>query len=513
MKRVTAILEKICTKGVAGIAVLIFGAFTFWAAIYSHEHPRDYMEEKISGYMDSSFWNLAIALLVILVVYILRRLLLRGNEEQKRRLIWRLALVITILVGIGTALWVTVCHVTPVHDQLQVYCTAREFRNGNYQDMLGYFYMHPHQYSLAFLYELFFYINQSILFFQYINVLFVMVIVYFTYLISEELFHNQEVNLFALLGIICFLPLYMYANFVYGDLPAIALGMMGIWAVLRWCDAKKTKYLVMAPACFVFATLFRKNTLVILLAVLICLVIYSLRSLDWRGAVLGVMILVLPILGIQGVQHVYELRSGIEIGDGIPSVSWIAMGMQECWNGAGVYNAYNESVFWGIAEGDTYLANKIARKYIKERTAEFLADPGLARNFYRFKLLGQWNESTFSSQFMTHYFEEPPNGFVESVYYGRLQEVYIKTMNRYVFIIYLGVLVSAGVSLFRERTILQSLPLIAVIGGVLFSILWEAKGRYVFPYMLLLLPYMAQGIFSVQQGAEIAIRKIRNIKR
>lgn len=36
--------------------------------------------------------------------------------------------------------------------------------------------------------------------------------------------------------------------------------------------------------------------------------------------------------------------------------------------------------------------------------------------------------------------------------------------------------------------------LIAVFGGFLFSLMWEAKTRYVFPYLIMELPYIALGI-------------------
>ena len=36
--------------------------------------------------------------------------------------------------------------------------------------------------------------------------------------------------------------------------------------------------------------------------------------------------------------------------------------------------------------------------------------------------------------------------------------------------------------------------LTAVIGGVLFHELWEAKSRYVFPYFLMMIPMAAEGL-------------------
>lgn len=36
--------------------------------------------------------------------------------------------------------------------------------------------------------------------------------------------------------------------------------------------------------------------------------------------------------------------------------------------------------------------------------------------------------------------------------------------------------------------------MIAVLGGFLFHMVWEANSRYIFPYFLLLLPYAALGL-------------------
>ena len=38
--------------------------------------------------------------------------------------------------------------------------------------------------------------------------------------------------------------------------------------------------------------------------------------------------------------------------------------------------------------------------------------------------------------------------------------------------------------------------LIAVLGGFLFHILWEANSRYIFLYSLLMMPYCAAGIYT-----------------
>ena len=46
------------------------------------------------------------------------------------------------------------------------------------------------------------------------------------------------------------------------------------------------------------------------------------------------------------------------------------------------------------------------------------------------------------------------------------------------------------------------LPAITILGGFLFSIIWEAKSRYVLPYYVLMIVYAAYGIYCIHQMVE-----------
>ena len=56
------------------------------------------------------------------------------------------------------------------------------------------------------------------------------------------------------------------------------------------------------------------------------------------------------------------------------------------------------------------------------------------------------------------------------------------------------------------------LLMIYFIGGFLFSLLWEAKPRYVFPYVYVCLPLAAMGLYQISEKAEAAISKISKKK-
>ena len=47
---------------------------------------------------------------------------------------------------------------------------------------------------------------------------------------------------------------------------------------------------------------------------------------------------------------------------------------------------------------------------------------------------------------------------------------------------------------YRNSCLYTYVGLIAVLGGFLFHIIWEANSRYIFVYSLLLMPYCAAGI-------------------
>lgn len=124
--------------------------------------------------------------------------------------------------------------------------------------------------------------------------------------------------------------------------------------------------------------------------------------------------------------------------------------------------------------------------------------------FYKNKLEDQWLEPLFSSLKATHSFPEgtelPP--VIYSLYYGNLHEMVWKYANYYQSIVYLAgafIVIASFGAWYRKKELPAALwlPLISVIGGFLFSILWEAQCRYVFPYYVFLILYAPMGLYAV----------------
>ena len=499
MQKAGSILENICDRSVKIIIFLITGVLAFWAAKYSYFYPTDYAQERLRIAPDSVFQNFLSLGVFLLLIFLLKSIILRGPESRQRKKVLIFAIFSLVITGALLIFYVSQTHIPPYWDQAQVYYDSLNFMSGDYGSMKTYLGMYPQQYGLIFLYEaLFRILPDTYIIIEYLNVLFVLGIIFFSYQISDELFHNQTVNFYCILCATLFLPMHIYVNFVYGDLASSALSVLGIWAVLKWHHTGYFRYSVTAVLAFCLAYLSRKNVLIILIAVLLALLIDSFKRRNWKSIVLGIAILLIPMVCTEGVKLTYEIRSGEEISEGIPASLWITMGMQESSNGSGVFSGFTESIYQGAAYGDSQYASEIAMICIENRLSEFIDDPDMAIDFYKSKIQGQWIEPTFSALMMTSKLGENPTEFTLNFYFGKAAEWCIILSNYYNFIIYFSVMIFAIAFLFKKNSIIQSTSLIAVIGGFLFSILWEAKGRYVMPYIILLLPYMAYGIYAMQ---------------
>ena len=500
MKKAGIIIENISEKGVKVIAFILMAVITWWTAAYTCCYPLDYSEEILTVYEDSVIKNVLVFLAIFVLYGVLSWILFRNkNEEQRRKIVRYFAIAETLLVGIALTVWVTATQFGQSRDAQQVYKTTLSFMEGDYSHMeYNYIQGFQQQLNLVFLEELVLRIGGDYRVFQYLNVIFIMAIVFFLYRITDKLFQNQIVNFYCLVTVAGFLPMHLYVNLVYGDICSIALSLVAIWALLNWCDTKQKRYIPIIVLALTIAALARKNTLIIVVAIFICLAIYAWREWEWRAILIGALVTAVMFGSMQIIPTIYEKRSGIELGDSMPAILWVGMGMQGNWGGHGVYNAYNESIFW-TAGNDAQKATEYALVDIKARLQEFAEDPAMAQDFYKNKMLEQWGETTYGSMTLTFDDSKDVTGLVEAVYKGGLQGMLVNLQNYYAFVIYFGVLLFLIMSIRKRNHIWQVLPLVIVVGGILFSIIWETKSRYVFGYVICMIPYMAYGVWVIQE--------------
>ena len=137
----------------------------------------------------------------------------------------------------------------------------------------------------------------------------------------------------------------------------------------------------------------------------------------------------------------------------------------------------------------------MAKQDIRNSASEFLHHPKYALRFYVEKFTSQWNDPTYECYAMTHISGDEPRGPVaDSIFHGRLHTMFEWFMNQYQTLVYGGVFLWLLYGFWRKKDLSVLVLVIGVIGGFLFHMLWEAKGRYILPYFMLMLPMAAAGL-------------------
>lgn len=243
----------------------------------------------------------------------------------------------------------------------------------------------------------------------------------------------------------------------------------------------------------------RLHTWVALIAVFIGLFLVACQKKTLAPVLAGMLIIVSAFSTIKAIDYSYAVRSGYPITKGAPMILTLAMGMQDNDGGPGTYNNYQTSTL-GSVDFDRDAASEIARKNLDENLTYFAEKPSYAYWFFKTKLAMQWTEPSFETLLSTHSFDEdlPVPEWIWEIYYGKYHDPLLDFSDRYQSVVYLGFLFFIPVFWKKRReNAAVYIPLITIVGGFLFSIIWEAQCRYVLPYYMFMLLYVPDGIRQI----------------
>ena len=497
MKKIHWTLETLSCKVVWFLSTVIFVLLTGTGLIFTRYFAADYNGEIPYVKIACFPLTLLAALLIGGIIYAIADRVSEDGQRGKKQVQFILACVLLWCMAFGTA-WVLLAVSTPVSDQAMVTSSAERFLEGDY-GRLGYskyLYYYPFQISLAAFEELVFYLFgvNNYTAFQLLNVLEITGTVYAGYRITALLFDRRKVEVsYLLLAAVCF-PFLIFSAYVYSDVVAIFMSVVLIWQTLSLLKTGKKRYILGMVLAASLAVLLRSNSLIILIAVCCVLVVKAISEKKWIY-LLCILLMGAGILGSrETLYRYYEEKSGMELNDGMPSVLWIAMGMQEGDKEAGWYNGYSMYTYQDVClyHGPTAKALGIAE--IKARAKEFLKDPLYAVDFYFRKFTSQWNDPTYGCFIMTHATDLERNALGISMYDGNIKKLLEHFMDPYQLLIYGSILFLLLYRRKEKRSVEWYILLIGVLGGVLFHELWEAKSRYVLPYFIIMIPMAAAGL-------------------
>lgn len=510
-KNFNKLIEKVFGNIVIGLGLLIFLVFTYYSFRFTTFFGMEY--QRIPHFTsDSLVKNFVLVFCMIgipgVMVVMLRKI-------KKQRLLQNLLLG-AVMLGIFAfeCWWIKISQTVPGADQRYIWVGAQEFMQGNYRYLQEgkYFQFHPHQLPLLMFCQCFMKLFHVTSFqaFKYFNAVCVLVAVFFLWKIFCEFSKKDEERIGFIIASAFIFPLFLYSTFIYSEIVSLTFMLMAFFFALKFVK-KDCWYWGLGSFVFIsLSVMCRKNMLVPLIALLIFLFLSFLKKKKWAYLLLSFLMIVSCLSIGKFAVNYYEKQSGIDIGSGVPSISYIAMGMQEGLLAEGWFNKYTEETY--IEAGyNAELSKEITKKAISERIREFKNNPTYFFNFYKNKILKQWNEPTYGGFINNSYHDE--RGFSEvtnSMYYGKLHNFFVNFCNGYQLLIFLGVLIYLLFALRQGYDVEQNFLFVVFLGGFFFHILWEGDSRYALPYFVVLIPY---GVWGISRMCQWAMQSFKSLKK
>lgn len=460
---------------------------------------------------DSFLGNLLFFLFMAAVLYAVQK----SAGLMKTRDVHMITIVLSFFVC-GILFWM-IPQVTaiPQGDQLQVYVGTKWWLEGDFKSISEYDYFRVYPFQLSFI-KLQSYvlgwlgrdIEESYRSMQYINAVFVAITFYASARIAKELFDSVKAEAVCLVLEILFLPMYLYTFFHYGEPIGTCCAVLVIYFFLLAIRENQRKpwlgyvYAALAALALFVVCITRGYLLIVGVAMLILSgLIFMRRKKIWPFAV-ACFCMITALLGYRSWNARITEQSGVQMDKGEPLILLVAMGLQGGFSyedGPGGYSGYNWETFIEN-QYDADAAARIAAQDIKDRLVEWAARPQEMVLFFKNKQLHQWIEASYSSFTSTNLFENPKE-WVMDLWYGDgflAANDYLDGYQSMVYLLLLGYFIQL---FFKDGTEKKYLPGLIFIGEFLFSLVWENQSRYIYPYIVIILPGIAGSLICYYESS------------
>lgn len=423
-----------------------------------------------------------------------------------------------ILYTILQIVWIAESVATPYADSEQLIVIAKEIINGNglSEYCTNYMAYYSQQIPLVAIIVMIFKIfnTTSFLVFEYLNVICNIFTILGLYFITREISKEHKCSkvLFWILTL-TFIPIIMLVTFVYGDFLGLPFAIWSIYFIMKYEKTGKIRNVVFSAICISIACLFRMNYFIFAIAIGIYLFINILDKKNKKDTIKGIGVLVLLILMIMlpsnFIKSIYTEKYNLPSEKSFSTVPYLYMGMSEGDYANGWYNNQMGDTVYHLMNDKKEQAVELSEEVknnLSDRTKYLLQNPIYTAKFYAKKLITTWAEPTLEYGFYNTKYPEGTNieehfianHVLNGRFYG-LSKIYQKAL---VYIIFIGGAIAVIAN--RKKLDKEILLLILIfLGGFGFHILWEAKSRYIIPYIIILIPVSLV-------GTEIIIQKIKD---
>ena len=453
--------------------------------------------------------NLAlIGLTILTALFALRKKVDIGKVNTKF-----IVLVMLLFTTIISLAWITMVKSIASGDAMILRNTAKDAAKSTYQsfhssyDYYGnysYYLYYPFQLGYVFFAEILYRIfgtQCSDILLQIPNVIALDFIYVGIVAITKKLFErNSLTNMTAIALTICLQPMFM-TTFTYGILLGLAFSVWSVYHTIKFMQTDKLKYAGFAILLMALSVLLKYNNMILLAAVCIALILHAIDKKKLLALAMAAVMVVCSIGLQKAVIGMYSARSGAKLDTQVSQTLYAYLGISDSGMAPGWYNG-NAMETLRDAKMDVDKANEVASQGIKDRYT-YLSNSGQLFEFYKKKFLSQLNEPSYESIWLSQVRKHDiPEGeklspIVEDVYSGGLSKLLDNWFNYYVMIIYLSFTAGMIWLIVRRKLSPQTIILpIAVLGGIMYHMIFEGKSQYLLPYFILLIPFAMYGFIE-----------------
>lgn len=443
--------------------------------------------------------NIFIVLIMLLFLYILiKNNFFNINEKY----FLSGFLLLSIIVGL---IWVFINDpvIKEAGDSYNCFQAAKKIASGNY-DPLGYAtYVSVYPNNIGFITYLIILIKifgESITLYlsRIINIVFVLLGYLSLYGICKLQFKNNRIVNCTLIYILFFsLQFVFYSFMIYGNCISYSLALISVYFLLKYFSIKKSSYLFLSSIAIIGAITIKENSLIILIAEIIYLLLYLLKTKKFIIIFAILLSLIGSYCGTTGLQQFWGNTVGVNYGETrLPTICWLAYGVNYDERKPGGYMSQFE-VYHVTNDYKAEYTSLEAKTFIVNTLSRFKEKPSVALKFYFQKFLISWADPQYDC--LDGYRQLDNSTFIENVLGGSINNCLYNIWDGASTIISLG-LVFYLIKRFNNLKLEELLGAVIVLGGFFFHLVWEVKSIYLYQYFMYLLPYAAYGLSLMFKG-------------
>ena len=434
----------------------------------------------------------------------------RADGKKKKRYYISLLIATLFIIFIGS-IWITNNMFAPAADQDEVWKMANLIAQSKGKDgNLEYFTIYPQQKAVCIAMSLFVRVfhDNGLTAYHIFSLICAALIVLLGANLAYRLSGREESGTAAAIMLAEFISIVLYTTYVYGTLPSLCFTLIAFYAVCRLMQTKRPVWIILELVGAALMYVFYTGTLIAMIAICIILLIFSVGLLKSGRRQFVIAALVgawMPLLVAAGIRsaagNCFYFHTGLSSkADALPASAWILMGITSDANlGPGGYDGSSVDLFYGN-ESNSAKTDIAAKEGIRNALIAY-RNRDRSLTFFEEKTTVQWLDPWFNGLTMTVYSFSPEEmGILAPLFIPhtleRIQRCLLALMN----VCYCMASLYLILQIRNKKPRLEMLLLpLYFVGGFVFQLFWETKGRYCFPYYVCLLILAGIATASLEQ--------------